>query len=102
MSIYLVPLATILLLMRPSAILLSVWVGIRGCGWPSSSGVLRMGNTVLEFKNNTPSSASASGDIALRMIVDWLRTAPLFGGGSLSFYRKLWPPARLGGLFLDR
>ena len=29
--------------MMPSAHLLSVWRGVAGCGWPSSSKVVRMG-----------------------------------------------------------
>ena len=79
MSIYLVALATTLLLMRPSTVFLSVWIGIRGCGCPRSFSVLRMGTDVLVFKNNAPSSSSAADDITLRMIVDRLSTAPLFG-----------------------
>ena len=39
-----------------------------------------MGTAVLSFKNNAPSSTSAADDITLRMIVDRLRMAPLFGG----------------------
>ena len=41
-------------------------------------------------------------DITLRMIVDRLRTAPLFEGFSSSFDRKWWPPTRLPAIFLDR
>ena len=85
MPIDLVALATILLLMRPSAILLSVWMGVCGCGWLSYSSGLRMGAAVLAFKNNAPSSASDAYDIMLRAIVDMLRTAPLPGGFYLSF-----------------
>ena len=98
----LVGLATILLLTRSSAVLLSVWIVVHGCRWSSSSSVLRMGNAVLAFKNNFPSSASAADDITLRIIVDRLRMAPLFGGGYLSFDREWWPPERLSALFLDR
>ena len=76
MSIDLVALATILLLMRLSAVLLSVWMGVHGCGWNSSSSVLCMGTAVLSIRNNAPSSASSADDITLQMIVDRLRTAP--------------------------
>ena len=79
MSIDLLALATILLLMRTSAVLLYVWMGVRGCGWPRSSSVLRIGTSVLVFKNNAPSYASAADDITLQMIVDRSRTAQLFG-----------------------
>ena len=79
MSIDLVALETILLLMRPSTVLLSVWMGVYGSGWPRSSSVLRMGTVVLVSKNNAPIYASAADDITLRMIVDRLRTAPFLG-----------------------
>ena len=84
-------LAMILLLISPSAFLLSVWMGVCGCGCPSSLSVLRMGTNVLAFKNNAPSSASADDDITFWMIVDRLRTAQLFGGIFFSLDRKWWP-----------
>ena len=40
-----------------------------------------MGTAVLAFKNNAPISASDADDITLRVIVESLRTEPLFGGG---------------------
>ena len=101
MPIELVALATILLLMRPSDVLFSVWMDVCGFGWPVYSSGLRMGTAVLALKNNAPSSASATDDITLRMIVDRLRTAPLFGGFYSLFDRKWWPPARLCAFFLD-
>ena len=61
MLIDLVALATMLLLMRLSAVLLYVWMGVCGCEWTSSLSVLRMGIPVLAFKNNALSSASAVG-----------------------------------------
>ena len=102
MSIDLVALAMILLLMSPSAVLFSVWMGVCGSVWPSSSSVLRIGTDFLEFKNNAPSYASAAYDITMQMIVDRLRTAQLFGGFSSSLDRKWWPPARMCELFLER
>ena len=99
MSIDLVTLSTILLLKSPYSVLLSVWMVGCGCGWTSSPSVLRLGTAVLEFKNNDPSSASSSDDIALRMIVDRLGTVPFFGEFSSSFNMKLWPPVRLRALF---
>ena len=102
MSIDLVALETILLLMRPSAVLLSAWMGVCGCGWPNYLSVLHMGNSVVAFKNNAPSYASDADDIKLRMIVDMLRESPLFGGFYLSLDMKWIPPARLCALFLYR
>ena len=102
MTIGLVEFSTILLLMRSYDVLVSVWMGIRGCRWPSSLSVLSMGTAVLVFKNNAPSSASAVDEITLRIIVDRLRMAPLFGGFYSSFDRKWWPPPLMRALFLDR
>ena len=59
-----------------------------------------MGTSILGFKNNAPSSASAADYIMLQMIVDRLRTALLFGGGSSSLDRKWWSPTRLRAFFL--
>ena len=102
MPIDLVALATILLLMSPSAFLLYIWICVCVCGWPRSLSVLRMGTAVLEFKNNASSSTSAADYITLWMIVDKLRTAPLFRGFKFSLDRKVFPPAQLCLLFLDR
>ena len=99
MSIDLVDLAMILLLISPSAFLLSVCMGVCGCGCPSSLSVLRMGTNVLAFKNNAPSSVSAANDITLRIIVDRVRMVSLLGGFHLSFHRKWWPPERLHAFF---
>ena len=85
MSIDLVAFAIILLLMRPCAVELSVWMGVRGCGCPSSSRVFRIGTAVFAFKNNAPSSASAADDMTCLRMVDRLSTAPLFGGDSVLF-----------------
>ena len=88
--------------MRLSAVLLSVWMGVRGCGWSSSSSVLHMGTSVFALENNALSSASTADEIMLRIIVDRLRAALLLGGFSLSFDRKWWNHARLCALFLYR
>ena len=69
--------------MRPSAVLLYVWMGILGCRCPIYLSVLRVGNAVLAFKNNAPGYASAADEMTLQMMVDRLRTAQLLGEFSL-------------------
>ena len=81
--------------MMTSAVLLSVWMVIIGCGWPSSPSVLHMVTAVFAFLNNAPSSSSATYNIRLQIIVDWFSTVPLFGRCSLLLDRKWWPPLRL-------
>ena len=61
-----------------------------------------MGTAVLALKNNAPGSASSADDITLRIIVDRLRTAQLFGGFYWLFVRKWWPPVQLCAFFLYR
>ena len=85
--------------MRTSDVLLSVWMVVRGCRWPSSSSVLHMGTGVLTSKNNEISSSSAADDITVWMIVDRLRTPSLFGGFHFSFDRNWWSPAQLCAFF---
>ena len=46
----------------PNAVVLSMWNGVAGWGWPSS---VRISHTIFAcfaFKNNAPSSASAADD----------------------------------------
>ena len=44
----------------PTAVVLSTWVGVGGCGCPSSNSVKRMILASCVFKNNAPNSASAA------------------------------------------
>jgi len=67
-------------LMMPQAVLLSVWRGVSGCGWPSSSKAVQMGHAVCALRNSAPSSASAA--LATTCHIIWHRTCkgPLSGG----------------------
>ncbi len=56
----------ILLLMSPSAVLLSVWTGVRGWGWPNSPRVFLAGTAVLELRNSAHNSASAAEVITFK------------------------------------
>ncbi len=67
----------ILLLSSVWAVELLVWIGVRGCGWPSSKRVWRIETAVLVLTNTAPNSASAMEDITMRMVCDILRMAPL-------------------------
>jgi hypothetical protein len=48
------------LFMIPSAVLLSVCIGVAGCGWFNSSNVIRIGTASFAFIYNPPHSASAA------------------------------------------
>jgi hypothetical protein len=99
MSIALVRFGCILLLITPSAVVLSVWIGVRGCGWPISSSMFRKCTASFVLMNYEPSSASAAEDITALMIVAMVRIAPLLGGNLSSFDRKKCPPAQLRDFF---
>ena len=64
--------------MRASVVLLSVSMGICCFRCPRSLIMLCMGTSVLLPKNNAPSPTPSDYDITLQMMVDRLRTAPLF------------------------
>ena len=95
MSIAFNALGIILLVRRSFADLLSVWIGVRGWGCPSSSRVCRMATAVFALMNRAPSSASAADDITAHIICEMLRTAPLLSGMSSFDDMNICPPARL-------
>ena len=49
--------------MMPSAVLLSVLIGVAGCGCPTSLLVIRNGSMSCAFMNIAPTSDSAADDI---------------------------------------
>jgi hypothetical protein len=55
-------LGKILLVSSTCAVALSVCIGVRGCGWPSSMSVCRMETAVFLLINRVPNSASAAHD----------------------------------------
>ena len=46
----------------PTAVALSQWMSVGGCGCPISARVRRNTRTSFMFKNNAPNSASAADD----------------------------------------
>ncbi len=74
---------------------IAVCIGVRGCGWLSSSSVCRIDTAVFTLMNSASSSASAADDITAHLICEVLRTAPLFFGISSLLAMNMWPPARL-------
>ena len=68
MSIALDRFCLMALMAIPDAVLLSVVIGVAGCGWPSSASVVRIGHAFFPLWNSAPSSASAALDKIYRMI----------------------------------
>ncbi len=53
----------ILLVSSACAVALSVCIGVRGCGWPSSVSIWRIETAVFALMNKAPKSASAVDDM---------------------------------------
>ena len=63
---------------NPKAVVLSVWVGVVGCLWSISSSKQHAGIACLVFMYKAPISAPAADVITVPIVVEMLRTAPLF------------------------
>eukprot|EP00956_Cyclotella_meneghiniana_P040232 scaffold190159_cov36-Cyclotella_meneghiniana.AAC.1 len=55
-------------LMMPSAVEVSVWIGVGGCLWPISSRIFLSSTPLRAFVYNAPISASAADDMTALMI----------------------------------
>ena len=73
---------------KPTAVVLSVWIGVGGCVCPISIKVCLAGIACLEFRKRAPISASAADDITFFMICAMFKTAALFAGSSSLFDKK--------------
>ena len=74
----------------PSAVKLSVCMGVACCGWPISSSVTLIGSPYLVLWINAPNYASAAYDIAFFMVFDSFRIDPL----DSRLLLKLWYPKK--------
>ena len=68
MSIALVRFGRTRELMMPSAVELSVWTGVGGCGWPISSRIFLSSTPFRAFVYRDPISASAADDMTALMM----------------------------------
>ena len=83
------------LLLNPTDVELSVWIGDLGCGQPISMSVLRSSITFLPVIYSAAISDSAADAKTYLMICAIVNTGTLsFGFGSFS-ERKIWAPALL-------
>ena len=82
MSVDLVAFGCKFCIMKPRAVVLSVWIGVGGWMWPISLRVVRAVTACLEFMNNAPILASAADGMTFLMICATLSTATIFSGFS--------------------
>ena len=67
-------------LRKPLAVLLSVWTGVGGCGWPSWRSALRSGSESWQLMKMAPISASAAEDMTFLIIEEIVWIGPLEKG----------------------
>ena len=72
----------------PSAVVLSTWIGVGGCGCPILISMCHIGTASQALMYSAPSSASAADDITAFMIYDTASTTPLLAGNSSSLVQK--------------
>jgi hypothetical protein len=85
----------ILLVSSACAIALSVFIVLRGCGWPSSVRVWCIKTTVFTLMNRAPNSVSAADDMTAQIICKMMRKSPLLKGMSSFPAMNMCPPVRL-------
>ena len=89
-----------LLVTKPCAVVLSVYIGVGGCLCPIYSCYWRAGMDYLQLTKGAPGSASADDDMTALMILAIVNTDPLLGGNAVLFLMKKFPPALLLICFL--
>ena len=68
---------TVLFIIPSAAVLLSVLIGVAGCGCPNSSHVGRIGTASFAFMYKAPHSASAADCITALITFAKMKIAPL-------------------------
>ena len=74
MSIYFSCLLEMLLVTTPCAVVLSVCIGVSGCGFPIYSRAWYYGMASLQLMKTAPSSPYAADDMTVLMILDIVNT----------------------------
>ena len=81
----------------PAAVLLSQWMSVGGCGWPSSSNVNLMMRPSFTFIKSAPNSTSAADDATNFKMMQRLKIVPLIVMGYPSLgneQRKKFPDSQ--------
>ena len=95
MSMDFVRFGWMLLLITPSAVELSVCIGVLGCLCPNYLRIMFMYDASLAAIYRAPSSSPDADDMTVLIICAMVSMAPLFGGNVMLFDKKNFPPARL-------
>ena len=88
-------LIAMLFVTTPSAVVLSVCIGVGGCLWTIYLSEWRDGMASRKLMKRAPSSASAAEDMTALIIFVMVITAPLLGGMAEFLDMKKCPPSLL-------
>ncbi len=77
----------IVLLTMPTVVVLSMWIGVGGCGWPSLARISQRTLASCALRNRAPNSTSAAEAATSLSIVHVMWIVPLSFIGSLSVGR---------------
>ena len=95
MSMDLVLCGMMVLLVTPTAVELSHWMGVLGCGHPILMSAWRSGTISLAMVKRPASSASEVDDMTFLIICTIVRTGPLWRGIGTSSKIMMWAPENL-------
>ena len=95
MSMDLVLRGIMVLLVTPTSVEFSHWMGVLGCGHPISMSAWRSGTISLEMEKRPAISASEADDMTFLIIFTIVRTGPLWRSIGTSSERMMQDPARL-------
>ncbi len=95
MSIILDCFGRMVLFVNPTAVELSVWIELLGCGHPMATRVCQWGTILQVAIKSAASSASAAKAMTNLIMVAIVSTMPLKRGVELSSKRKICAPALL-------
>ena len=95
MSMDLVLHGKMILLVTPTSVELSYWMGVLGCGHPILMSAWRSWTISLAMVKRPASSDSEADDMAFLIICAIVRTGPLWRGIRMSSESMMRDPARL-------
>ena len=95
MSMDLVLHGMMVLLVNPTAVELSHWMGVLGCVHPISMNAWHSGTISLAIVKRPDSSALEADDMMFLIICAIVRTGPLWRGIGTSSESMMWAPARM-------
>jgi hypothetical protein len=70
----------ILMVSSACAVAMLVWIGVRGCGWPSSASIWHTETAVLALIKRAPNSVSAADDMTAQIYLQDIEDGTIVEG----------------------